>query len=133
MLAEQTLAAGGTAPALASIPTGSIAPVAMGPVMVTADEAMLIQQVLQQIGASALPASIAQSFVHAINTCYTKPADAPVAAAVPAAGAAAIPTAKPGDVSEMSKVLLEKGAGKGKLDRLEPYEQPLLGDTKSDV
>ena len=133
LLAEQTLAAGGTATACASIPTGSIAPVDMRPVMVTADEAMLTKQVLQQIGASALPASIAQSFVHAINTCYTKPADAPVAAAVPAAGAAAKSTAKPDDASEMSKVLGEKGAGKGKVDRLKPYEQPLLGDSRSDV
>ena len=133
LLAEQTLAAGGTATACASIPAGSIAPVAMRPVMVTADEAMLIQQVLQQIGDSALPAGIAQSFVHAINTCYTKPAEAPVAAAVPTAGAAAISIAKPGDVSEMSKVLGDKGTGKGKPERLEPYEQPLLGDTRSDV
>ena len=87
----------------------------------------------QQIGDSALPAGIAQSFVHAINTCYTKPADAPVAAAVPAAGAAAKSTAKPDDASEMSKVLGDEGTGKGKPERLEPYEQPLLGDTRSDV
>ena len=47
--------------------------------MVSVEEA---QHVLQQIGSSALPAGIAQSFVHAINTCYIKPAGA---AAAPAA------------------------------------------------